>query len=118
MAALLEELRADNDYVLVDAAPLLPVADSRSLATHVDGVLLSVRHGSTTADQLAEAAASLDAVGARTLGVVLNMVPLTGELAEAHAYGADYGYATEPVDLQTESPVDPLPAPRDVVRTP
>ena len=117
MAALLEELRADNDYVLIDAAPLLPVADSRSLATHVDGVLLSVRHGSTTADQLAEAAASLDAVGARTLGVVLNMVPLTGELAEAHAYGAGYGYAAPPVDLQTESPVEPQPAPRGVVRT-
>jgi capsular exopolysaccharide synthesis family protein len=93
MAVLLDQLRRDNDYVLVDAAPLLPVADSRGLAAHVDGVLLSVRHGSTTKDQLSETAAALDGVGATTLGVVLNMVPLQGDLAAAHAYGLDYGYA-------------------------
>jgi capsular exopolysaccharide synthesis family protein len=94
MAVLLDKLRADNDYVLVDAAPLLPVADSRGLATHVDGVLLAVRHGRTTGEQLAEAATALDAVGARTLGVVLTMVPLSSDLASAHAYGVDYGYAS------------------------
>jgi capsular exopolysaccharide synthesis family protein len=93
MAVLLDRLRLDNDYVLVDAAPLLPVADSRGLAAHVDGVLLSVKHGSTTKDQLSETAAALDGVGATTLGVVLNMVPLQGDLAAAHAYGLDYGYA-------------------------
>jgi capsular exopolysaccharide synthesis family protein len=93
MALLLEELRGQNDYVLVDAAPLLPVADSRGLAAQVDGVLLSVRHGSTSKDQLAEAAAALQGVGATTLGVVLNMVPRNGDLAAAYAYGLDYGYA-------------------------
>jgi capsular exopolysaccharide synthesis family protein len=93
MAVLLDQLRRDYDYVLVDAAPILPVADSRGLAAHVDGVLLSVRHGSTTKDQLSETAAALDGVGATTLGVVLNMVPLQGDLAAAHAYGLDYGYA-------------------------
>jgi capsular exopolysaccharide synthesis family protein len=93
MAALLDKLRSDNDYVLVDAAPLLPVADSRGLAAHVDGVLLSVRHGVTSKDQLGEAAGALDGVGATTLGVVLNLVPLRGDLADAHAYGLEYGYA-------------------------
>ncbi len=107
MGVLLEKLRSDNDYVLVDAAPLLPVADARGLATLVDGVLLSVRHGRTTGDQLTEAAAALDTVGARTLGVVLNMVPLSGDLAAAHAYGVDYGY-TSP----SETPVDLAPPAR------
>jgi capsular exopolysaccharide synthesis family protein len=93
MSALLERLRRENDYVLIDAAPLLPVADSRGLAAHVDGVLLAVRHGSTTRDQLRETAAALDGVGATILGVVLNMVPLRGDLAAAHASGLDYGYA-------------------------
>jgi capsular exopolysaccharide synthesis family protein len=108
MAVLLDKLRGDNDYVLVDAAPLLPVADSRGLAAHVDGVLLSVRHGSTTRDQLAEAAGALDSVGATTLGVVLNMVPQQGDLAAAHGYGLDYGYAVdlgEDVDPTLGSPV-------------
>jgi capsular exopolysaccharide synthesis family protein len=124
MSVLLDKLRSDNDYVLVDAAPLLLVADSRGLAAHVDGVLLSVRHGKTTGDQLAEAAAALDAVGARTLGVVLNMVPLSGDLAQAHAYGVDYGYTSaavpqpaaqdEPVahpDPDVQSEPDTAPAP-------
>ncbi|MCZ2846985.1 polysaccharide biosynthesis tyrosine autokinase [Modestobacter sp. VKM Ac-2978] len=93
MAALLAKLRSDNDYVLVDAAPLLPVADSRALAASVDGVLLSIRHGSTTKDQLREAVAALGGVGATTLGVVLNLVPLRSDLAAAHAYGLEYGYA-------------------------
>jgi capsular exopolysaccharide synthesis family protein len=95
MAMLLEKLRSENDYVLVDAAPLLPVADSWGLAAHTDGVFLSVRHGSTRMDQLAEAAAAVQRVGAKTLGVVLNMVPLKGELAAAHAQGYEYGYAAD-----------------------
>jgi capsular exopolysaccharide synthesis family protein len=106
MLMLMDKLRGDNDYVLVDAAPLLPVADSRGLATRVDGVLLSVRHGKTTGEQLAEAAASLEAVGARTLGVVLNMVPLTGDLADAHAYGVDYGYVAAPRAASAQHPGD------------
>lgn len=93
MALFLAKLRTENDYVLVDAAPLLPVADSRGLAASVDGVLLSLRHGSTTKDQLRESVAALDSVGATTLGVVLNMVPLRSDLASAHAYGQEYGYA-------------------------
>jgi capsular exopolysaccharide synthesis family protein len=111
MAVLLESLRSENDYVLVDAAPLLPVADSRALAAHVDGVLLSVRHGSTSRDQLSEAAGALDAVGATTLGVVLNMVPLRGDLAAAHAYGLDYGYDGGPAPAPVPKP-KPAPRPR------
>ncbi|MGK5172097.1 polysaccharide biosynthesis tyrosine autokinase [Geodermatophilus sp. CPCC 205761] len=93
MRAVLEKLRLDNDFVLVDAAPLLPVADSIGLAVHTDGTLLSVRYGTTRRDQVAAAAASLERVGARTLGVLLNLVPAKAELATAHGYA--YGYATE-----------------------
>jgi capsular exopolysaccharide synthesis family protein len=111
MAALLDKLRADNDYVLVDAAPLLPVADARGLAAHTDGVLLAVRHGSTRMEQLAETAAAVERVGARTLGVVLTMVPHTGDLASAHAHGYEYGYAAERVPQGPEVPVGQEPAP-------
>jgi capsular exopolysaccharide synthesis family protein len=93
MGLLLDRLRATNDYVLIDAAPLLPVADARALAARADGVLLAVRHGDTTKAQLAGAAAALRRVGARTLGLVLTMVPRRGELASAHAYGVNYEYS-------------------------
>lgn len=101
MRLLLDQLRTTNDYVLVDAAPLLPVADARGLATSVDGVLLTVRYGETTKEQLAGAAAALHRVGARTLGVVLTMVPRRGELASARAYSIEYDYLAgrQPVEV-------------------
>ncbi|MGY2126980.1 polysaccharide biosynthesis tyrosine autokinase [Blastococcus sp. SYSU DS0617] len=94
MHALLDKLRGGNDFVLVDAPPLLPVADSTGLAVYMDGVLLSVRYGSTRKEQLQQAAASLERVGAKTLGVILNIVPARAELASAYGYG--YGYGSEP----------------------
>jgi len=94
MQALLEKLRSENDFVLVDAPPLLPVADSSGLAVHMDGVLLSVRYGSTRKDQLQQAAATVERVGARTLGVILNIVPPKAQMASAYGYGYNYGYET------------------------
>jgi receptor protein-tyrosine kinase len=93
MASLVAKLRGEGDYVLVDAPPLLPVADSSGLAVMMDGVLLSVRYGSTTKDQLRQAATTLERVGAKTLGVILNIVPPKADLASAYGYG--YSYATE-----------------------
>lgn len=89
MSALLDKLRADNDFVLVDAPPLLPVADSTGLAVHMDGVVLSVRYGSTRKEQVQQAAATLGRVGATILGVVLNIVPPKAELAYSYSYSYD-----------------------------
>jgi receptor protein-tyrosine kinase len=94
MAELLDKMRAENDFVLLDAAPLLPVADSSGLAVHTDGVLLAVRYGNTRKDQLQQVAASLERVGATTLGVILNVVPPKAELAVAYGHGYGYGYET------------------------
>ena len=74
--------------------PILPVADSTGLAVLVDGVLLSVRYGSTRKDQLQQAATTLQRVGARTLGIILNIVPPKAEIAQALGHG--YGYEAEP----------------------
>ena len=87
MATLIEKLRADNDFVLVDAPPVLPVADASALAVHMDGVLLAVRYGRTARAQVQRAAAALEQVGASTLGVVINMVP-----SRAEEVGGGYGY--------------------------
>jgi receptor protein-tyrosine kinase len=92
MQALLGKLRGRFDYVLVDAPPLLPVADASGLAAHVDGVLLSVRFGDTRKEQLHQAAVTVERVGGTTLGLVLNIVP--PKAAAAAAYG--YGYTYEP----------------------
>jgi capsular exopolysaccharide synthesis family protein len=73
--SLLASLRVANDFVLIDASPLLPVADAGDIATLTDGVLLCVRHGRTSTDQLRMCRALLDCVGAVTLGAVLTFAP-------------------------------------------
>jgi receptor protein-tyrosine kinase len=92
MFRLVEDLRGKNDFVLIDAPPLLPVADASGLAVIVDGVVLSVRYGSTRKEQLLQTRATLDRVGARTLGVILNIVPPKAEVISAYGYGYGYGY--------------------------
>ncbi|CAA9259904.1 MAG: Capsular polysaccharide synthesis enzyme CpsD, exopolysaccharide synthesis [uncultured Blastococcus sp.] len=96
MGALLDELRKTYDYVILDAPPLLPVADATGLAVLADGVLLSVRHGSTTKDQLARTRSTLDRVGARTVGTVLNIVPVRDEVSSTYGYDHDYAPVARP----------------------
>ena len=72
---LLAQLRADFDYVIVDSAPLLAVTDASVLAASADGVLMVTRYGKTRREQLAQAVASLQNVGASLLGVALTMTP-------------------------------------------
>jgi receptor protein-tyrosine kinase len=91
MQALIDKLRGQNDYVLVDVPPLLPVADASGLAVMMDGVLLSIRYGTTTKEQLRQAGIKLERVGAKTLGVILNIVPPKADLASAYGYGHSYG---------------------------
>jgi capsular exopolysaccharide synthesis family protein len=82
MVQLLEALRDRFDVIIINTPPLVPVTDAAVLSAHADGVLVVVRAGKTTRHQLALAMSSLQAVGARVLGTVLNMAP-------AHR-GSDY----------------------------
>jgi capsular exopolysaccharide synthesis family protein len=71
-AELIGALREQFDDVVVDAPPVLPVADARALATLAHGVLVVVRAGQTRRDLVLEALGRLH--GARVLGIVLNRV--------------------------------------------
>jgi capsular exopolysaccharide synthesis family protein len=72
---LIKQLRDEYDMVIIDAPPLLPVADASVLAALADGTMLVIKHGKTTRDQLGEAIARLNQVGGRLFGVVVNMIP-------------------------------------------
>lgn len=63
-------LRLSNEFIVMDLAPVLPVADTRTIAKSVDGVVMVVRAGVTPREIVARA---IDAIGNdRVLGVVLN----------------------------------------------
>lgn len=89
---LLATLRDMYDAVIIDAPPLLPVADAAITATYVDGAIVVVRHARTTKDQLKHAASRLDQVGATTFGVLINMSPKRGANRYDDTYGYGYGY--------------------------
>jgi receptor protein-tyrosine kinase len=72
MVRLLESLRHRFDAIIINTPPLLPVTDAAVLAAHADGVLVVVRAGKTTREQLSQAMRSLATVGARVIGTVLN----------------------------------------------
>jgi len=72
MRTLVHEAMAEYKFVVLDSAPLLNVADSRILASLVEGVMLVVK-GSVTPRELVQRAEfhARDA-GANVIGVVLN----------------------------------------------
>ncbi|AKS35420.1 polysaccharide biosynthesis tyrosine autokinase [Mycolicibacterium goodii] len=85
---LLDELRAEFDFVIVDSSPLLAVTDAAILSVAADGALMVVRFGSTKRDQLAHSVRSLSDVGRKPLGAVLTLVPSKRD----GPYGFDYSY--------------------------
>ena len=72
MKGQLEELRQGYDYVIVDLPPILDYVDVRACAKLLDGVIMLVRFGQTTMEDLAQAQGELVLVQDRLLGAVVN----------------------------------------------
>ena len=107
---LLAHLRELADVVVIDAPPLLPVTDAALLTQHADGALVVIRHGKTKRDELTRAVASLERVGGRVLGTVLNGVPAkdSSDYGRYGTYGTyDEIGATGPTLRQAERPNQP-----------
>jgi succinoglycan biosynthesis transport protein ExoP len=108
MRQLLAHLRQINDFVLIDAPPLLPVTDAAVLTALSDGCVISTRYGKTRREELDEAAASLERIDAKLLGVVLNRVPVNAAAVRGYGYGysyeADAGRETTGATRQSEGP--------------
>jgi len=86
LRTLLDSLRQQCDYVLIDTPPLLDVTDPRVVAHVVDGVLLTLRNSKQGRPLAQSAREILDATGANILGVVVNGVA-------CHSGSGDYAYA-------------------------
>jgi capsular exopolysaccharide synthesis family protein len=114
MRSLLARLRAEYDFVIVDTAPLLPVADGAIVASLVDGTLLLANVAKVRRYQLAESLGSLARVEASLLGVVLNRVARD---VRSYGYAADDGAGTRSPAVgsaakagRVANPRPPLPA--------
>jgi Mrp family chromosome partitioning ATPase/uncharacterized protein involved in exopolysaccharide biosynthesis len=101
MADFLAEVRERYEYVVFDAAPILPVADSSILGAHVDGTLMIVRVGRVARAALRRAKALLEGARAQVLGVCLTGV--RAEVSPDYAEMAYYRYRYGP-RKQTPTP--------------
>jgi capsular exopolysaccharide synthesis family protein len=68
---LFDQLREKYDFVLVDASPVLPVADVRFVSQHVDAVILSVLRDVSQAPKITASCEILRAFGVQVLEAVV-----------------------------------------------
>ncbi len=72
MKKLMDRVRLEFDYVILDTPPIAPVADVKILSQFVDGLLMVVRSDSTPRDMVLRAVKSLP--NANIVGIVLNRI--------------------------------------------
>jgi len=70
-AGMFKKLREDYDFVVIDASPVLPVADARFVSQHVDTVVLSVFRDVSKAPKIQAACEILAAFGVHTVETVV-----------------------------------------------
>lgn len=74
MARLLSAAVSEFDYVILDLPPILPLVDSRAVATLVDSYLLVVEWGKTARGLVKQTIRRNPAIAERCAGVILNKV--------------------------------------------
>jgi succinoglycan biosynthesis transport protein ExoP len=91
LKALVGQLTANFDYVIVDTPPVLGFADTPLICRSVDGLVLVVKHGSVRRGEVSVAIDIVQSVGcARMVGMVLNQVSIGGIGSYGYGYGAYY----------------------------
>lgn len=74
MRTLLQKLKDDYHFIIVDLPPLTPVAEGLTISSMLDGVLLAVEWGRTPQDLVADVTYGLNLADANILGVALTKV--------------------------------------------
>ena len=98
LGRVLDQLRADHDYVLLDAAPLLSVGDSMTLSARADAILVVTRLGIVNRTMLVDLARELAGSPASKLGFVVTGV----DVKAGYGYGYVYGRGYEPARTSDE----------------
>jgi polysaccharide biosynthesis transport protein len=76
MGELVRSAREQYEFLILDSAPMLALADSRILARLVNGVLLVVKNAMIPREQVKQALFGIHSVGGNVIGVALNRVDI------------------------------------------
>lgn len=88
---LLQKLREQYDYVIVDTPPLGSVIDSAIVARIADGAILVIESNSISYRFAQNVKAQLDKSGCKILGAILNKIPMESKGYYGKYYGNYYG---------------------------
>jgi len=72
MDGLMEQLKKQYDYIIIDTTPIIPVSDAIVLASKVDGTIIVYRVGKVSQMLLKRAKLQLDTVKPKIIGVIFN----------------------------------------------
>jgi capsular exopolysaccharide synthesis family protein len=89
---VIDQLRDQFDFVIIDTPPVLAVSDPAVVAPRVDGVLLVFRMTKKARPTAERAREQLAALGANVLGVIVNGTGRSKEDGYGYGYGYNYGY--------------------------
>jgi len=93
---LLEELRDQFEWVLVDSPPLASVTDALLLARHADHTVLVIQHGKVDKKLVKRSVAALRKVTPHLLGAVLNVVDVRARSYQYYYYPRRDGVEARP----------------------
>lgn len=88
MGALIEELEQRADWVILDAPPVLAVADTTAVAKWTDGAIVVVRAGRTNREALQRTVEMLGSVGSKVIGAILFGVTGVGPGTVSYSYSS------------------------------
>ena len=108
---LIDTLKEEFDFVLIDTPPLLAVTDPAIVGSHVDlmYLVMRIRKGARTNAQ--EARKIIAAMGGKLAGVVIN--GLRRQDQKSYNYGGRYGYQYGGYKTYGETPAAPKASPAD-----
>jgi capsular exopolysaccharide synthesis family protein len=89
-SGLLDTLRPHYQFIVVDTAPVLAVAETQTMARQADAVILVVRWGATTGDAIRIAVHELQSAHITPRGVALNSVDFKAQSKYTRGDSASY----------------------------
>lgn len=93
---VLQQLRANFRYVLIDTAPVLSSAETLPIAQASDAIIISTLRDVSRVAQIRLALEKLSFVGGRVAGAVINGVP-------PRAYRYSHGFSSRPANKRFEA---------------
>lgn len=110
MKKLLEDLRKEYDYIIIDTPPVLILSDALAVAPFTDGVALICRHFVSYVNDISRALSTLNFAKANVLGVIVNdykaqqTSKFYGGYKKYYYYNSyNYGYTSPTQEDSTEA---------------